>query len=331
MKTALITGIAGQDGSYLAEYLLELGYSVHGILRLEPKCYKNLINLWGKAVFHYADLRDELSLETVIRRVHPDEIYNLAGQTFVPTSWTQPAETFDVNVGGLARILKICERVCPEVRVYQASTSEMYGNRTESGFLVPLDENASMHPVSPYGVAKHAAHKLIEAYRLRGMFAVSGILFNHESPRRGYEMVTMKIVRHVARWMIGDWAVLKLGAADSQRDWGFAGDYAKAMYAMLQDRMATDYVIGSGEAHSVRDFVDAAIRAANLYNIPDGVIQYNVKEFTRSSELHCLVADYRKAAHKLQWKPTISFETLVKLMVDSEYAKLVKNKVGATV
>ena len=331
MKRALITGVGGQDGSYLAEYLLSLGdYEVHGTLRLtDPAYQKNLQGVIGKVQFHYADLRDEVSLEKVIRRVHPDEIYNLAAQSFVPPSWTQPAETFDVNVGGLARILKIVEKVCPKARVYQASTSEMYGNFQwvhvrPDGTALKLNEDSLMCPVSPYGVAKLAAHKLVDCYRQKGLYVVAGILGNHESPRRGEEMVTRKITRHVARWMVGDWVELRLGNPDSRRDWGFAGDYVKAMYQMLQLDRPGDYVIGTGESHSVHEFLVSAIgiaakgsmiRASRMW---DSIV-LNASEFNRPAELHWLVMDYAKAKNTFGWEPKTGFEELVRMMVEADY------------
>lgn len=330
MKRALVTGVGGQDGSYLAEYLLGLGYEVHGTLRLSDALYHhNLEKVIGRAQFHYADMRDEMSLEKVIRRAHPDEIYNLAAQSFVPPSWTQPAETFDVNVGGLARILKICEKVCPSVRVYQASTSEMYGNvlKNMGSETIVMDECIRMEPVSPYGVAKYAAHKLIDCYRQRGLFAVSGILFNHESPRRGEEMVTRKITRHVARWMVGDMVELRLGNPDARRDWGFAGDYVRAMHAMLQRPKPEDYVVGMGEAHSVREFLDVALEKAGIYTAVAPIV-FNAPEFTRPAELHCLVADSMKARRELKWEPEVLFPGLVRKMVEHDYNLALRNFTG---
>jgi len=321
MKRALITGVGGQDGSYLAEYLLALGYEVHGTIRMMDLCVDYLTAVIGRVHFHYADLTDAVSLEKVIRRVHPDEIYNLAGQVFVPTSWSLPAETFDSNVGGLARILCIAERVCPNTRVYQASTSEMYGNvlGVENNDTIKLDENSNMHPVSPYGVSKYAAHKLVDVYRQKGMYVVSGILFNHEGPRRGSEMVTRKITKHVARWASGDWTALKLGNLKARRDWGFAGDYVKAMHAMLQVSYADDYVIGTGQAHSVQEFLREAIVAARLQDMDcESHVVSNSSEFSRPTELHCLVADYTKANRILGWEPKTSFRQLVGMMVEHD-------------
>ena len=322
VKTALITGIGGQDGSYLAAYLLKLGYRVHGTVRRNDFQQDNLpADLVNRVRFHYADLRDELSLEIVMRRVHPDEIYNLAGQTFVPPSWTHPAETFDVNVGGLARILKMVDHIDKKIKVYQASSSEMFGNLMHVGQRVTaIDETAPMVPVSPYGASKLAAHKLVDVYRQRGLFVVSGILFNHESPRRGAEMVTRKITRHIARWAVGDLSPLELGNVHSARDWGFAGDYVKAMHAMLQIEKPDDYVIGTGHSHTVMDFLTAAVGAAGLPGelLGPQYVKTGSDLFARPDDLHCLVADYTKAKTQLTWYPETSFEELVHMMVDAD-------------
>ncbi len=229
MKKALITGISGQDGSYLAEYLLDLGYSVYGMVRRETGTMRWLTPIQDQIEVLYADMRDAASLEVAFAKASPDEVYNLAGQVFVPTSWQIPAETFDINVGGLARLLNIIERQKPNTRIYQASSSEMYGNL--NGLR---DEQTALAPTSPYGVSKTAAHRLCEVYRERGIFAVGGILFNHESPRRGPEMVTRKITLAAADWAQGKKNKLKLGNMQARRDWGFAGDYIRAMHAMLQ-------------------------------------------------------------------------------------------------
>jgi GDPmannose 4,6-dehydratase len=316
MKRALITGVNGQDGSYLAEYLLRLGYEVHGTVRFVDTSTCNLQSVLGRVQLHYADLRDVLSLEKTIRKVNPQEIYNLAGQVFVPTSWSQPAETFDVNVGGLARIMNIVEKAAPEARVYQASSSEMYGNVYNSK---PLTEHDRMRPVSPYGASKLAAHKLVDVYRQKGYYVAAGILFNHESPRRGGEMVTRKIACHVGRWAAGDRTELKLGNLFAERDWGFAGDYVKAMHKMLQQPYGDDYVIGTGKAHSVQTFLSKAIEAAGLpqsYNT-DYVVSGAAK-FARQDELKCLVADYSHAKLTLGWEPETSFDQLVQMMVEAE-------------
>lgn len=320
MKRALITGVLGQDGSYLAEHLLSLGYEVHGTIRMHDMFCKYLDKL--PIHYYYADMRDEMSLEKAIRKCHPDEIYNLAGQVFVPTSWDYPAETFDVNVGGLARILKIVEAVCPTAHVYQASTSEMYGNVLSDQFQVALDERSRMQPVSPYGVSKLAAHKLVDVYRQKGLFIVSGILFNHESPRRGREMVTRKITQHIAKWTTGDRTTLHLGNIKARRDWGFAGDFVKAMWAMLQQDKPDDYVIGTGKSFSVEDFIDHAVRAAKLSQGHRFLVVPNSHEFIRPAELHCLIADCSKAHNQLGWYPEHTFPDLVEMMVKADIDEL---------
>lgn len=309
MKKALITGVAGQDGSYLSEYLLGLGYEVHGLSR--GLGYENIVK--GVRV-HIGDLRDELSLETVFRKVWPDEVYNLGGQVFVPTSWTSPTETFDVNVGGLARLLKIIDTLKNDTKIYQASSSEMYGNVGGS-----LDERSPMDPVSPYGCSKLAAHKLVDVYRQKGIFAVSGILFNHESPRRGEHMVTRKITRHVAKWVVGETDTLELGNMLASRDWGHAKDYVRAMHLMMQQKNASDYVVGTGETHTVREFLDTAIRVAGLKKSNyEHLIVSSVKGFSRPNELHKLKAAPGKAKAVLGWSSEISFEDLVLDMVNAD-------------
>ena len=329
MKRALITGALGQDGSYLAEYLLSKGYSVYGMVRtsdakMQPT-YVHGVN------YLYGDLRDALSIANVIKKSAPDEIYNLAGQVFVPTSWLHPAETFDVNVGGLARILACVEKLGmqEEVRVYQASTSEMYGNAISQSGVVSLDESDNMNPVSPYGVSKLAAHKLVDVYRQKGFYVVSGILFNHESPRRGTEMVTRKISLHVAQWFHDQKVVLRLGSMTPQRDWGFAGDFVRAMHAMLQQGQPDDYVIGTGKSYSIEDFLRAAIEAADLdYDdiMNQGLLQLNCSQYGRTPELNALCADYSKARRVLEWEPKVSFLQLVEMMVNQDIVAMEDKK-----
>lgn len=306
MKKALITGALGQDGSYLAELLLSKGYEVHGtargIIGLE-QCY-----YVAGVIYHVADLRDEVSLETCFRKVWPDEVYNLAAQVFVPTSWSIPAETFDINVGGLARILKIVDTFKPNTKVYQASSSEMFGNQSGA-----LDESAPFKPVSPYGVSKVAAHELAHVYREKGLFIVCGILFNHESPRRGEHMVTRKITKHVAKWAKGEADTLYLGSGAATRDWGHAKDYVEAMWMMMQHERADDFVIGTGESYTVASFVKEAMIAGN---IKGGMVNFNTPEFRRSNELYHLKACANKAKVVLGWQPKTSFKELVKEMVD---------------
>ena len=263
MKKALITGISGQDGSYLAEYLLDMGYSVYGMVRRETGTMRWLSPIQDKIEILYADMRDTASLEVAFAKASPDEVYNLAGQVFVPTSWQIPAETFDINVGGLARLLNIIERQKSDTRIYQASSSEMYGNL--NGLR---NEQTPLAPTSPYGVSKTAAHRLCGVYRERGIFAVGGILFNHESPRRGPEMVTRKITLAAADWAQGKKNKVKLGNMQARRDWGFAGDYIRAMHAMLQEEKPNDYVIATGESHSVYEFVVEVLHCLDL--VPPG-------------------------------------------------------------
>src|SRR5271157_1051219 len=319
MKKALITGITGQDGSYLTEYLLELGYQVYGLVRRESGTMRWLTHLEGQVELLYGDMRDPAALEVAFAKASPDEVYNLAGQVFVPTSWQIPAETFDINVGGLARLLSIIERQKPDTRLYQASSSEMYGNL--DGLR---NEQTGLAPTSPYGVSKTAAHRLCEVYRARGIFAVGGILFNHESPRRGPEMVTRKITLAAADWALGKKNKLKLGNMQARRDWGFAGDYVRAMHAMLQQEKANDYVISTGESHSVYEFVVEVLRCLDL--IPDGskvgdVVNEYVEvdpKLLRTGEIHDLRGDSSLARSELNWHPKVDFKGLVQMMVESD-------------
>jgi GDPmannose 4,6-dehydratase len=321
MKRALITGISGQDGSYLAEYILSLNYQVYGLVRREPRTIRWLETIRDSVELIYGDLRDATSLEVAFRKAWPDEVYNLAGQVFVPTSWECPAETFDINVGGLARLLQIVTRQKPDTRVYQASSSEMYGN--VDGFC---NEQTPFKPASPYGTSKMAGHGLVQAYRERGMFVVGGILFNHESPRRGPEMVTRKITLAAAEWAKGDRSKLKLGNMQARRDWGFAGDYVRAMHAMLQQPVPKDYVIGTGESHSVAEFVTRVLSElqriganGNSFGSIEEYVEVDSR-LVRPNEIHNLRADARLAREELSWKPTVDFCGLVKLMVESDLA-----------
>lgn len=321
MPSALITGAGGQDASYLIEHLLKLGYEVHGTIRHQFP--DNLLRILPdtRVRLYYADMRDASSLELALRKSMPDEIYNLAAQSFVPPSFLDPSHTFDVNVAGLARICTLAEKICPQARIYQASTSEMFGNTIGKGRgnteVLRLDESSPMHPVSPYGVAKLAAHKLCDVYRQRGLYVASGILFNHESPRRGPEMVTRKITRHIASWATGSKAVLRLGNSSSKRDWGFAGDYVIAMHLILQQQSPDDYVVGTGHAYSVHDFYQAAIAASGL-TVTEDQVKFNCPEFTRKPELHSLVADYTKAKTVLGWEPKVSFKDLAAMMIRAD-------------
>jgi len=321
MKSALITGISGQDGSYLAEYLLELGYQVWGLVRRTPASTRWLHPVLPRIEIVYGDLRDAESLAVAFQKSWPDEIYNLAGQVFVPTSWEVPAETFDINVGGFVRLLQIVERTKRDTRIYQASSSEMMGNW--DGLC---DEQTPLRPTSPYGTSKLAAHRSAEVYRQRGVYAVGGILFNHESPRRGPEMVTRKISRGAARWLLGDRTKLALGNLQARRDWGFAGDYVKAMHAMLQPSEPRDYIIGTGISHSVSDFL-LEIMAAMSEIGPSGNVPRSVEEwvevnpqFLRIGEIHDLRADARRAGKELGWQPAVNFKQLVRMMLESDLA-----------
>ncbi len=319
MKKALITGISGQDGSYLAEYLLGLGYEVWGLVRREPASIRWLEPVRQRVEFVYGDMRDAESLGVAFQKAWPDEVYNLAGQVFVPTSWEFPSETFDINVGGVARLLQIIERTKPDTRFYQASSSEMVGN-----FDGAMDERVPLRPTSPYGVSKLAAHRLVEVYRARKVFAVGGILFNHESPRRGPEMVTRKITRAAATWVAGDHTPLRLGNLDARRDWGFAGDYVRAMHAMLQAAAPNDYVIGTGVSHSVRDFLQEVITSLHELGLRDRAprsieewVQVDPR-FLRTGEIHDLRADPSRAKKELSWHPTVNFKELVRMMVKAD-------------
>lgn len=322
MKTVLITGVLGQDGSYLAELLLSKGYNVHGVTRgMIGSINSNYI---AGVKYHVADMRDAVALENVFRKVWPDEVYNLAAQVFVPTSWSIPSETFDINVGGLGNLLKIINDYKPNTKLYQASSSEMFGN--QSGVL---DENAPFKPVSPYGVSKVAAHELAHVYRQKGLFVVCGILFNHESPRRGSHMVTRKITEHIAKWVIGDTSELRLGNGQASRDWGHANDYVEAMHLMMQYKTPDDFVIATGESHTVAEFVQEALLAAP-FGTTKGEIVFNAPEFTRSNELFHLRGCPNKAKVMLGWTAKTSFKSLVREMVehDVESMKSLTNQFG---
>jgi len=319
MKAALVTGISGQDGSYLAEHLLGLGYQVYGLVRRAPGSTSWLAPIADRIELLHGDLRDASSLDTAFRTAWPDEVYNLAGQTSVPSSWEVPGETFDVNVGGLARLLEVVERRRPDTRVYQASSSEIFGN--VDGLC---NEMTPLHPTSPYGISKLAAHRLCEVYRGRGVYAVSGILFNHESPRRCPEMVTRKITRAAAAWARGDRTKLKLGNLEARRDWGFAGDYVKAMQVMLQRPAPKDYVLGTGESHSVADFVAQALvelRALNGGGFAFSTLEECVEidpRLLRTGEIRDSRADAAMARRELGWKPDVEFPDMVRMMVRAD-------------
>jgi len=313
VPTALITGITGQDGSYLAEFLLGKGYKVVGMVRRSSTVtFDRIEHIQDDIVLEQGDLHDQSSLVNLFEEYSPDEVYNLAAQSFVPTSWNQPVLTGEVTALGVTRLLEVIRQVKPDTRFYQASSSEMYGRVQET----PQTENTPFYPRSPYGVAKVYGHWITINYReSHNLFAVSGILFNHESPRRGLEFVTRKISHHVARIKLGLTDKLPLGNLESQRDWGFAGDYVQAMWMMLQQEKVEDYVIGTGETHSVRDFCEKAFSLVDL-DYRDYVIKD--ERFFRPAEVDLLIADPRKASAKLQWEPSVNFEELVKMMVEAD-------------
>ena len=317
MPTALITGITGQDGSYLADFLLEKGYQVVGIVRrTSHDSYERIGHLLDRVSILPADLLDQHSLTSVIQDVRPDEIYNLAAQSFVPTSWNQPVLTGEFTALGVTRILEAVRLAHPEARFYQASSSEMFGKVQHS----PQNESTPFYPRSPYGVAKVYGHWITVNYRESyGLYAASGILFNHESPRRGLEFVTRKVTDAVARIKLGTLTELKLGNLDARRDWGFAGDYVDAMWRMLQQPGPDDYVIGTGVMHSVRDLVEIAFRHVEL----DWEQYVKVdSSLVRPAEVDHLLADVSKARTDLGWEPTVSFEELVTTMVDADLERL---------
>jgi len=316
-KRALITGITGQDGSYLAELLLEQGYEVFGaVRRASTTNYWRIEHLLDRIALKPADLLDQLSLIRVIDDVKPDEIYNLAAMSFVPASWDQPLLTGEFNSQGVTRVLEAVRHTNPKIRVYQASSSEMYGKVRE----VPQTELTPFYPRSPYGVSKVFAHYITVNYRESyDLFAVSGILFNHESPRRGLEFVTRKVTDGVARIKLGLADALHLGNLDAQRDWGFAGDYVRAMWMMLQQDKADDYVIATGESHSVRELVDLAFGHAGLN--PAKYVKLDPR-FLRPAEVDHLIGDATKAKQVLGWKPEVDFRQLVTMMVDADLERL---------
>ena len=312
-RSALITGITGQDGSYLAELLLEKGYEVHGLVRRSStETFERIAHIHGRLHLHQADLLDQVSLETSIRAAQPAEIYNLAAQSFVPTSWVQPSLTGEYTALGVTRMLDAVRTIDPSIRFYQASSSEMFGRVTE----VPQSESTAFYPRSPYAVAKLYGHWITVNYRESyDLFAVSGILFNHESPRRGREFVTRKITESVARIKLGLQDVLTLGNVEARRDWGYAGEYVDAMWRMLQSEEPVDYVIGTGVQHSVRKCYELAFEHVDL---DPGDFVKTDKNLQRPAEVDTLLADAGKAERELGWKAEISFDELVAMMVDSD-------------
>ncbi|TET93937.1 MAG: GDP-mannose 4,6-dehydratase [Candidatus Zixiibacteriota bacterium] len=320
---ALITGITGQDGSYLAELLLEKGYEVIGMVRrASTESFDRIDHIRDKITFAQADLLDQLSIITIIEQHRPTEVYNLAAQSFVPTSWDQPVLTGEFNALGVTKMLEAIKLVDKKIRFYQASSSEMFGKARE----VPQTEKTSFYPRSPYGVAKVYGHWITVNYRESyGIHANSGILFNHESPRRGLEFVTRKITDGVARIKLGLSDKLALGNLDAKRDWGYAGDYVKAMWLMLQQDEPDDYVIATGHTHSVEDFVKTAFSHVDLdykkYVVTD-------PRFVRPAEVDLLLGDASRAKKKLGWEPTVSFEQLAKMMVDADIKRYTRKAQG---
>jgi GDPmannose 4,6-dehydratase len=317
MPTALITGITGQDGSYLAEFLLAKGYTVVGMARRSSTVtFERIKHIQDDLIILQGDLHDQSSLVDVMEQYHPEEVYNLAAQSFVPVSWNQPVLTGEVTALGVTRLLEAIRLVNPRARFYQASTSEMFGKVRE----VPQRETTPFHPRSPYGVAKVYAHWITVNYRESyDMFAVSGILFNHESPRRGLEFVTRKITYGAARIKLGKANELRLGNLDSRRDWGFAGDYVEAMWRMLQQDEPQDFVIGTGVTHSVSDFCELAFQRVGL-DYHDYVVQD--PRFMRPADVDLLVADPGKARKALDWQSNLNLEGLIAMMVDADLKRV---------
>ena len=316
MKKAFITGITGQDGSYLAELLLEEGYQVYGLTRrTSTQNFARIQNIIHNPNLKLVsgDLMDQHSLTFALQKIKPDEVYNLAAQSFVQASWEQPILTGEFTAIGVTRVIEAVRLACPEAKFYQASSSEMFGKVRE----VPQNENTPFYPRSPYGVAKVYGHWITVNYRESyDMFAVSGILFNHESPRRGLEFVTRKISNAIARIKLGKQQYVELGNLDAKRDWGYAKDYVRAMHLMLQQENPDDYVIATGETHSVQEFLDLACQAADL-----GDWQQYYKHnpaFDRPAEVDLLIGDASQAKTKLNWQPSVSFAELVKLMVEAD-------------
>ena len=320
-KRALVTGITGQDGSYLAELLLEKGYEVIGVLRRSSTVnFERIAQIQDKIELPQGDLLDEASLIHILNEYRPDEVYNLAAQSFVPASFSQPVLTGEFTALGVTRILESIRVVNPKIRFYQASSSEMFG-KVES---VPQNEDTKFHPRSPYGVAKLYGHWITANYRESyGIFAVSGILFNHESPRRGPEFVTRKITLGAVRIAAGKQKELRLGNLDARRDWGYTGDFVRAMRLMLQQKEPKDYVIGTGETHTVRDFLDLAFSAVGLDWKKHVVID---PKLVRPAEVDLLISDPRRAREELGWIPTVKFPDLVKMMVEADVALVAQER-----
>ncbi|HID75744.1 MAG TPA: GDP-mannose 4,6-dehydratase [Planctomycetaceae bacterium] len=320
---ALITGITGQDGAYLAEHLLERGYEVHGMVRrASTERFERIVHLHDQITLHQADLLDQLSIVNLIREVRPHEVYNLAAQSFVPTSWVQPLLTGEFTALGVTRVLEAIRLVDPSIRFYQASSSEMFGAVREE----PQNEQTPFWPRSPYGVAKVYGHWITVNYRESyGIFACSGILFNHESPRRGKEFVTRKVSDAVARIKLGLQEKLRLGNLDAMRDWGFAGDYVRAMWLMLQQDKPGDYVVATGQKHSVRELVELAFSHVGL-DWQDHVVVD--PQLFRPAEVNTLRGDASKARRVFGWEPAVSFPELVQMMVDADMERVRREIAG---
>ena len=318
-KKALVTGVTGQDGSYLAEFLLEKGYEVIGMVRRTSTVnFERIKHIQDQITLASGDLVDQISIIDVLREHRPDEVYNLAAQSFVPISWSQPVLTGEVTALGVTRVLDAIRIVDPTIRFYQASSSEMFGKVRET----PQNENTPFYPRSPYGVAKVYGHWITINYRESyGLFACSGILFNHESPRRGLEFSTHKVTYGVARIKLGLADKLGMGNLDSKRDWGYAGDYVKAMWLMLQQDEPDDYVVGTGRTHSVRELCEVAFGYLDL-DWRDHVVMD--PRFLRPADVDFLVADAAKARTKLGWEPAVTFEELIQMMVDADLEALKK-------
>ncbi len=312
-KRALITGITGQDGSYLAELLLSKGYEVHGMVRRSSsENFERIAHIRDRVQLHQGDLLDQYSLSSMLQAAQPDEVYNLAAQSFVPTSWSQPVLTGEFTALGVTKVLEAIRHTRPETRFYQASSSEMFGKVRE----VPQTETTSFYPRSPYGVAKVYGHHITVNYRESfGLYAVSGILFNHESPRRGLEFVSRKVTEGVARIKTGKARTLALGNLDAKRDWGFAGDYVDAMWRMLQQREAEDYVIATNQTHTVRELCEVAFARAGLDWRDHVAVD---QSFVRPAEVDLLIGNPAKAKTKLGWSPKVTFRGLVEMMVDAD-------------
>jgi GDPmannose 4,6-dehydratase len=324
MKKALITGITGQDGSYLADWLLEKGYEVHGLVRRSStENFERIAHIQERVHLHQADLLDQRSLISAVEQAQPDEVYNLAAMSFVPTSWQQPILTADFTAVGVTRVLEAVRLLNPKgIRFYQASSSEMFGRVQE----VPQRETTPFYPRSPYGVSKVYGHFITVNYRESyGMFCCSGILFNHESPRRGRQFVTHKVTDAAARIKQGLQKELRLGNLEARRDWGYAGDYVKAMWLMLQQPQPDDFVIATGETHSVRQLVEIAFDAVGLdwqrYVVHDPAL-------VRPAEVDSLIGDASKARHLLGWKPEVNFKELIRRMVDADLERIEKWRNG---